>query len=316
MSSRPGAVKGSMDTTIPALDEAAFAERAEAHRRELHLHCYRMMGSVQDAEDLTQETLLRAWRRRETFEGRSAFRTWLHRIATNACLDALERRPRTVSGDADEVLWLQPYPDRMLDDVVARETIELAFLVAIQHLTPRTRAVLLARDLLGWSAKDTAELLGTSVASVNSALQRARESMRARLPESPAGASASAQERAVVERYLEAMEADDPRAFVEMMRDDARFSMPPNAGVYVGAETVVASWVEGGFGTEAFGRLRGLATAANRQPAIANYHLAPGDDAYRPLAIDVLRVEDGLIAEILAFGVESFEAYGLPPTLS
>ena len=175
------------------VDEPAFSGLAERHRRELHVHCYRMLGSFEDAEDTVQETFLRAWRRRETFEGRSTFRAWLYRIATNACLDLLaKRRPEPATGG--EVLWLQPYPDRLLDELpagdadepeavaVARETIELAYVVAVQHLAPRPRAVLILRDVLGWPAKDVAELLGDSVNSVNSALQRARAGMREHLP--------------------------------------------------------------------------------------------------------------------------------------
>ena len=175
------------------VDEPAFSRLAERHRRELHVHCYRMLGSFEDAEDTVQETFLRAWRRRETFEGRSTFRAWLYRIATNACLDQLaKRRPDPATGG--EVPWLQPYPDRLLDELpagdadepetvaVARETIELAYLVAVQHLAPRPRAVLILREVLGWPAKDVAELLGDSVNSVNSALQRARAGMREHLP--------------------------------------------------------------------------------------------------------------------------------------
>ena len=172
---------------------ADFSALTERHRRELHVHCYRMLGSFEDAEDTVQETFLRAWRRRETYEGRSMFRAWLYRIATNACLDLLaRRRPQAATGG--EVPWLQPYPDRLLDELpaadaddperaaVARETIELAYLVAVQHLAPRPRAVLILRDVLGWPAKDTAQLLGDTVHSVNSALQRARAGMREHLP--------------------------------------------------------------------------------------------------------------------------------------
>src|SRR2546429_539538 len=172
------------------VDEPAFSGLAERHRRELHVHCYRMLGSFEDAEDTVQETFLRAWRRRETFEGRSTSRAWLYRISTNACLDLLaKRRPEPATGG--EVLWLQPYPDRLLDELpaddadepetvaVARETIELAYLVAVQHLAPRPRAVLILRDVLGWPAKDVAELLGDSVNSVNSALPRAAAGARA-----------------------------------------------------------------------------------------------------------------------------------------
>src|SRR5215510_12206885 len=174
-------------------DESGFTELLERHRRRIQVHCYRMLGSLDEAEDLTQETFLRAWRGRKGFEGRSSIATWLHRIATNACLDALERRPRQVS-ETGEVSWLQPCPDELLDEVPAgetepgeaiieKETIELAYLVAIQHLPPRQRAVLILRDVLGWSASDAGEALETSVASVNSALQRAHAGMREHLPE-------------------------------------------------------------------------------------------------------------------------------------
>ncbi|MFI5427526.1 RNA polymerase subunit sigma-70 [Aeromicrobium sp. UC242_57] len=175
------------------IDEPTFSGMVERHRRELHVHCYRMLGSFEDAEDTVQETLLRAWRRRETFEGRSTFRAWLYRIATNACLDLLaKRRPKPATGG--EVLWLQPYPDHLLDELpadnadgpetaaVSRETIELAYLIAVQHLAPRPRAALILRDVLGWPANDVAEMLGVSVNSVNSALQRARAGMREHLP--------------------------------------------------------------------------------------------------------------------------------------
>jgi RNA polymerase sigma-70 factor (TIGR02960 family) len=167
---------------LSEVEEPAFTELVERHRRELHVHCYRMLGSFEDAEDTVQETFLRAWRRRETFEGRSTFRAWLYRIATNACLDLLAKRRPEPATDG-EVRWLQPYPDGLLDELpsgdgdepevvaVARETIELAYVVAVQHLAPRPRAVLILRDVLGWPAKDVAELLGDSVKSVNSALR-------------------------------------------------------------------------------------------------------------------------------------------------
>jgi RNA polymerase sigma-70 factor (TIGR02960 family) len=171
-------------TTDTQLDRSSFTASVERHRRELHLHCYRMLGSFEESEDAVQETFLRAWRRRETFAGRSTLRAWLYKIATNACLDALDKRPRSVSASG-EVLWLQPYPDELLDElaadeddpeavVVSKETVELAYLVAIQRLAPLQRAVLILRDVLGSSAKETAAVLETSVPAVNSALQRAR----------------------------------------------------------------------------------------------------------------------------------------------
>src|SRR4051812_6071341 len=177
-------------------DETAFSAVVERHRHELQVHCYRMLGSYEESEDLVQETFLRAWRRRETYAGRSTFRAWLYRIATNACLDALAAAPRRVRpADSEaEIPWLQPYPDELLDAagpsedepdalVVAKETIELGFMVAIQYLPPRQRAVLILRDVLDWSAKDTAALLDASVTAVNSALQRAQATLRRRLPE-------------------------------------------------------------------------------------------------------------------------------------
>ena len=190
---------------VRAGDEAAFVALTEPYRRQLHLHCYRMLGSFDDAEDLVQETLLRAWKGRAGFEGRAMVRTWLYRIATNACLDLIESKSRRLqsiespqAADSYTVDWLQPYPDRLLDQiassdsgpdalVIERETIELAYLAAIQHLPPRQRAILILRDALGWSAKETARLLEESVASVNSALHRARSSMRQRLSRAQAG---------------------------------------------------------------------------------------------------------------------------------
>jgi RNA polymerase sigma-70 factor (TIGR02960 family) len=314
-------------TALDEIDESAFSVLAERHRRELHVHCYRMLGSFEDAEDAVQETFLRAWRRRETFEGRSTFRAWLYRIATNACLDLLaRRRPRPATGG--EVPWLQPYPDRLLDEVpageadapeavaVARETIELAYLVAVQHLAPRPRAVLILRDVLGWPAKDVAELLGDSVNSVNSALQRARAGLRAHLPaerQDWTGGEEDAATRAVVRRYTDASVATDLDGITALLRDDVRCSMPPTPGLHVGRDAVVASWVEDGF--EDLGRLRAVPTAVNRQPALAYYHWSEGEDAYLPLTLDVLRVTGGAIAEIVTFHADQFPRLALPDHL-
>lgn len=325
---------GAVVATVQAGDESAFAVLVERHRRELQVHCYRMLGSFEDSEDLMQETFLRAWRKRKNFQGRSSFRAWLYRIATNACLDALARHPRKVppshGAPASEVPWLQPYPDQLLEQaapsdaepdaaVVAKETIELAFLVAIQHLPPRPRAVLILRDVLGWSAKDTAALLESSVASVNSALQRARATLKQHLPERrlewAPGSDPSAEERALLQRYIDASERGDGDALAQMMREDARFSMPPEPGLWVGNEAIVAAWQEGGFGTEEWGDLRCTVTRANMQPAVACYHRRPGDSEYRALAIDVLRIEDGMVAEIVTFPGNLFPAFELPPKL-
>jgi RNA polymerase sigma-70 factor (ECF subfamily) len=309
------------------VDEPAFSGLAERHRRELHVHCYRMLGSFEDAEDTVQETFLRAWRRRETFGGRSTVRAWLYRIATNACLDLLaKRRPEPATGG--EVPWLQPYPDRLLDELpagdadepetvaVARETIELAYLVAVQHLAPRPRAVLILREVLGWPAKDVAELLGDSVNSVNSALQRARAGMREHLPaerQDWTGGEQDAGTRELVRRYAEASVATDVDGLAVLLRDDVRFSMPPTPGLYVGRDTVVNGWVEGGF--EGLKPQRAVLTFVNRQPAVAVYLRRKREDAYLPLAIDVLRVTGGAITEIFTFHGDQFPRLGLPERL-
>ena len=336
-------------------DEAAFSRLVERYRPELQVHCYRMLGSFEDSEDLVQETLLRAWRGRASFSPRasppwgrasfspsatSSFRAWLYRIATNACLDVLRSRPRRILAPqvapADPALppsppadlpWLQPYPDRLLGQVapahdepgavvVARETIELAFLAAIQHLPPRQRAVLILRDVLGWSAKETASLLEASVASANSALQRARATLRDRLPERrtewgpPSGTSD--EERELLRRYVEAHERADLEALAELLREDTRLTMPPHPTWYAGREAILIAMRQG-FDPE-FGRLRSVVTGANRQPAAAHYLLAPGESDYRPLALDVLRIEGGRVAEISSFVFPGlFPAFGLPP---
>src|SRR3954454_22112077 len=303
----------------------SFSEQIEHHRRELQVHCYRMLGSLDDAEDLTQETFLRAWRSRETYAGRASLRAWLYRIATNACLDALERRPRTPTEDG-EIAWLQPIPDDLLiaagdetdAEVVARETIELAFLVALQHLPPRPRAVLILRDVLGWRARDTAELLETTEASVNSALQRARAGLKEHLPErrSEWTVDASAADRALVAKYMAASEAGDVDALKALFVDDLRFSMPPEPGVFAGRNAILAFWEEGGFGdAERLGEFRCLLTFANRQPAVANYLRKPRSDTFEALALDVLTVAGGAITEIVTFPGSLYPAFGLPETL-
>ncbi len=307
------------EMTIVEIDEQEFSGLAERHRRELHVHCYRMLGSFDDAEDAVQETYLRAWRRRETFEGRSTFRAWLYRIATNACLDALaKKRPEPAAGG--EVRWLQPYPDQLLDDpevlASARETIELAYVVAVQHLAPRPRAALLLRDVVGWPAKDVAELLGDSVNSVNSALQRARAGMREHLPaerQDWSGGDEDAGTRELVRRFTDATVATDIDTLAAMLRDDVRASMPPTPGVRLGRDAVVADWVQDGF-PEITG-LRGVPTSVNRQPAVAFYLWREAAGAYLPLTLDVLRISGGEIAEITTFSDDQFPRLGLPERL-
>jgi RNA polymerase sigma-70 factor (ECF subfamily) len=320
-------------------DETAFVALAERYRRRLQLHCYRMVGSLEDSEDLVQEAVLRAWRRRRSFEGRSTFQTWLYRIATNVCLDFLERRPvrelpahyavaiepGSAVPEAWELVWLDPYPERLLEGVASedgdpeaaaasKETIELAFLAAIQHLPPRQRAVLILRDVLGWSAKETASALGLTVASVTSALQRARATLREHLPRHPVEWSVttapSSDERALLKRYIEAHERGDVDALADLLRDDVRVAVPPLPGVREGREEFRASAMR----SAAPGRFRYVPTRANGRPAAASYVLRDG--AYRPLAIDVLGVEDGLLADLTVFlRPELFAAFGLPASL-
>lgn len=315
-------------SSLSEVDEPTFSGLAQQHRRELHVHCYRMLGSFEDAEDTVQETLLRAWRGRDTFEGRSTFRAWLYKIATNACLDLLaKRRPKPATGG--EALWLQPYPDRLLDELpaddadgpetlaVARETIELAYLIAIQHLAPRPRAVLILRDVLGWPAKDVAELLGDSVNSVNSALHRARAGMRQHLPaerQDWAGGEEDADTRELVRRFTDASVAKDVDALASMLREDVRCSMPPTPGLCIGRDTVVNDWIADGF--ESMGRMRAVLTSVNRQPALGFYLWQEGEGAYLPLTVDVLRITGGEITEIVTFHDDQFPRLGLPERLA
>jgi RNA polymerase sigma-70 factor (TIGR02960 family) len=322
---------GGQDALVAAAsagDEAAFAVLVERHRRELHVHCYRMVGSFEEAEDLVQETFLRAWRGREGFEGGPLFRAWLYRIATNACLDALRRSRRRVPSlhSFAEVPWLQPYPDRLLDEiapsdtqpdavVVAKETIELTFLAVIQLLPPRQRAVLILRDLLGWPADETASMLDTSVAAANSALQRARATLRARLPARPSdwiGPEPSEEERVLLERFIDAHERADAAAAAALAREDIRITMPPHPWCYEGLASI-APLLEHGLSEPGDWRL--LPTWANRQPTAASYLRARGDTEFRAFKLDVLRVEGGAIAEITTFDARLFPAFDLPPTL-
>jgi RNA polymerase sigma-70 factor (ECF subfamily) len=299
-----------------------------------------MLGSFDEAEDLVQETLLRAWKGRAAFEGRSTVRTWLYRIATNACLDLIESKSRRLQSvespqatDSYKVDWIQPYPDRLLDQiassdsgpdavVIARETIELAYLVAIQYLPPKQRAILILRDALGWSAKETAVLLEESVASVNSALHRARSSMRKRLPEPrlewSTAATPTIAERKLLERYMDATERADVAALTALLREEARLTMPPYPTWFQGRADIATAFE---FSTDPsslsyLGQLRTVATAANRQPAVAAYVRRTGDSEYRALGIDVLRLEGDLVVEITRFiRADIFAAFGLPPTI-
>jgi RNA polymerase sigma-70 factor (TIGR02960 family) len=308
-------------------DEAAFTGLIERHRRELHVHCYRMLASFEEAEDAVQETFLRAWRSRDTFDGGSLFRAWLYRIATNVCLDAVRRNSRrlTTLHNFSEVPWLQPYPDALLDEaaptddqpdalVVERETIELAFLAAMQVLPPRQRATLIARDVLGWPASETASLLGTTVAASNSALQRARATMQEHLPERRSEWSAgkpSDEERALLERFIDAHERLDAAGAIAIAAQDLRITMPPAPYLFEGL-AVIGPLLDTALRE---GEWRLVPTWANRMPAAASYLRRAGDSEFRAFKLDVLRIRDGLIAEITTFGWVLFPEFGLPPTL-
>lgn len=323
-----------MSTPAQNPETQTFEARCEEHRAALRVHCYRLLGSFEDAEDLTQETMMRAWKARDDFEGRASLRNWLYRIATNACLDskrAAERRPAVVPLNASEettteITWLQPFPDHLLDQsgdpevaAIERETIELAYITAIQHLAPKARATLLLRDVLGWSAAETAETLDITVAGVNSALQRAHEGMREKLPtnrmEWRADYDATVEERSAVERYMAMCENPTSETARAVLAEDATFTMPPELGIWVGGETMFNSWVNGGLGSEEFGQIKPKVTSCNRHPAIANYVLKSGDTVARLFAVDVIRVEDGMVAEIIAFSGSALNAFDLPDRL-
>ncbi len=323
-------------------DETAFAELTRRHRRELHVHCYRMLASFEDAEDLVQETFLRAWQKRATYQGRAPFRAWLYRIATNACLDFLARHDRRVvelkaqgaPPDRDITLsyfqWLQPFPDRLLDGdlaqadadakVIRRETIEFAFLIALQVLPPKQRAVLILRDVLDWSAEETAQLLDASVASVNSALQRARDTLRRHQPkrDEPARPRAvSEDELQLLRRYADACERLDTESLTRLIRDDALFTMPPVPDAIVCNRETVQGWVDSGFGQPPSTEFRSVLTWTNRMPAAAFYVRKPGDALFRPITLDVLQIADDRVVAVTTFELPGLvAAFGLPETLS
>ena len=315
---------------MPTTLDDAFAAATEPFRRELHVHAYRMLGSFEEAEDAVQEALLRAWRSRDALAEDSNLRAWLYRITTNVCLDAIRRTNRTPPGPSldsiGEVAWLQPYPDRLLDEIappesqpdqvaVARETIELAFLAAIQLLPARQRAVLILRDVLDWSARETAGLLDMTVAGVNSALQRARATLEANRPHGRTGrppVAPTPEELELLARSIEAHERADAAAMAEMLREDVRIAMPPLPYWFNGKAAFVPGLQAG---LSDAGEWRLLPTSANRMPASASYLRAPGDTVFRAFKLDVIRVEDGLVAEITTFGPELFEAFGLPETV-
>ena len=321
-------------------DENAFARLVEPHRRALHAHCYRMLGSVTDAEDALQETLLRAWRGLASFEGRSSLRSWLYAIATNACLRAIERRPKRVlpidyGPAADphdglgeplvESVWVEPYPDERLglEDGLAgpearyeqRESVEIAFIAALQHLPARQRAVLILRDVLGFSARETAEALETTPTGVDSALQRAHRAVDERLPERSQQAVLSSLDdqglREIVDRYVDAFERADVDAVVAMLAADGAMTMPPLPSWYRGREAVAAFLKTEVLSSDK--RWRVVPARANGQLAFGNYRWDEERETFKPRSISVLTLGREGIAEITTFiGSELIPSFGLP----
>jgi RNA polymerase sigma-70 factor, ECF subfamily len=322
--------------------EDAFRHIVEEHRTGLHAHCYRMLGSLQDAEDALQETLLRAWRGLSGFGGRSSLRTWLYKIATNTCLDATARRSKRTlpidhgppaGPDADpgqplvETVWVEPYPDESLGIAERsaepdaryeqREALELAFIAALQHLSANQRAVLILREVLGFTAREVSDTLDTTVASVNSALGRARKSVDERLPERSQQETLRSlgdeRMQELVEAYVDAWQRGDVDAVAALLAEDATFSMPPWAAWWRGRETIA------GFARDAAefcADARAVTIRANAQPSVAYYHLDKETGRYRAAAIDVLTVDDALISDITAFITpDAFRHFRLPAEL-
>ncbi len=325
------------------IDEKTFGTLSEPYRRELQVHCYRMMGSVQDAEDMVQETFLRAWRRRDSYEGRASFRAWLYKIATNACLDALDKRTRRVipftrgdastldqpiPADVNEPIWLEPFPDEWLawDDVgpdgyyAARENITLAFITVLHLLPPRQRAVLILRDVLEWEASEVADLLGTTVGSVKSALHRARETMTAHKRANLEGAAPQHlddQRQSLLESYVQAWQTADIKELLDLLREDAIFSMPPIPSWYQGRETIGGLVSKTIFAGQANERWRLTPTRANGQIAFGLYRRNDTQGVYTGYGIQVLTFGyDGQIADIITFrSPQLIVAFKLPATL-
>ena len=322
-------------------DEAAFRELTEPYRRELHVHCYRILGSVQDAEDAMQETLLAAWRGLDRFEERATLRAWLYRIATNRCLNALRdsaRRPQR-GGWAlpfeppeptrfGEPLWLEPYPDTLLDELPdaapgpekryeTKEAVGLAFVSGLQRLPPRQRAVLVLRDVLGFPAAEAAAMLDTSEASANSALQRARQTLDQRLPadRTKAPLPRSGAEKELVARFAEAFESSDVDAVIALLTDDALVTMPPEPHEYQGTDAI-ARFLRDRITGRAGRRVRLIPTRANGQPAFGHYLEDPHAPVGRTAGVLVLTLEGDRIAAITRFGDTGvLPLFGLPRTI-
>jgi RNA polymerase sigma-70 factor (ECF subfamily) len=314
-------------------DDEAFGHLVGPLRDELHAHCYRMLGSVHDADDAVQETLVRAWRALERFEDRGSVRAWLYKIATNRCLTLIERRGRRelptdlspAGAPLAETVWLEPYPDQRLgwtaelgpeDRVVARESVELAFVASLQHLSALQRAVLLLRDVMGFAAREVAALLDTTVAAVNSALQRARKVLDGLLPpttqQATLGAMDDAARRELARRYASAWERGDVDAIVGMLADDAKYSMPPLAAWYEGHDSIRGFLVDGPLTS----RWRFLPAQANGQLAFGTYMWDEDRAVYVAAGLDLLDLRGSEVAEVVSFLDADFTAFGLPVELA
>ncbi|SFN71669.1 RNA polymerase sigma-70 factor, ECF subfamily [Mesorhizobium sp. NFR06] len=345
MTDAPGPIEPSGRPGRPVLGRLAFERLSLAHRRELKLHCYRMMGSLNEADDLVQETFLKAWRARSQFDARGSARGWLYAIATNSCLNAIkarssarrileqpERPPaegRATGGPTTELAWLEPYPDAELPDVAddrpgpdaryeAREAVRLAFVAAIQLLPPRQRAALLLCDVLGWSAVEIAQLLGGSTASINSALQRARTTLGGHHQQdrAPQRSRPDPDEGLLLERYMRAWQADNLDGLVDLLREDAVYHMPPWREWYRG-RPAIGAFLGSIWGN--FAGYRAVAIGANAQPAVGVYALGRDDFTWRPHSLHVIEPADGKIASLTIYvpplGPALFKAFGLPPEL-
>lgn len=318
-------------------DTAAFDKLVASHRRQLQAHCYRMMGSVHDAEDLAQEALLRAWRGIGAFEGRSSFRTWLYRVTTNTCLDALRQRaPRILptsaghaiqhagqmEGPTSPTLWLEPFPDAALPTedagpeatLTTKQSVSLAFLHVLQQLPPKQRAVLLLREVLGFSAGETAEVLELTVAAVNSALQRARETLDGSPP--PLDQDVTPNQEALLGRYLGAWQTGDIPGLVAVLKQDARLSMPPLAAWFQGRDVIGRALGDMVLTPGSSGVFTLVPTRANGLPAFGVYRLHRESNQRVGEALHVLLLEDGAVEEIVAFlDPRLFARFGLPAAL-